>query len=216
MRFFVYLFIISFLAVSPSAKAEQLDPNFYIVNQGQSIQPWELSLSFGQVLPNDEGSAKTTKGSLVLRPSQKQTDGDAFKLTWKPKGVKNEWGTEDKNVLTATVINRMNHTDWSLFKDRAALLMDVKVNKAPKKLVELTMECNWNWKCRSTLPLKNALKSLPKGEWVNLPIPLSCFDNGSFDFSKVTTPFMLYTSGKMSLEIANMQLVISDQPIACS
>lgn len=192
----------------------QLNPTTDYFIAGKSNTPWLFSLQFGQVkLENQE--AKTAKGSLKAEPATHSSEGDAVRLTWKPKGVKNEWGTEDKNVMTANIINTQMHANLIPYQDKGVLLMDVKVNKAPNKNVEFTMECNWDWKCRSTFPLKNALKRMPKGEWSMLPIPLSCFKRDDFDFSKVTSPFMLYTGGKMELEIANVRVVQTANPIAC-
>lgn len=193
-----------FLSLNLFAQALNAKTDYFI--KGKSILPWELSLQFRQVkLENNTG--KTLRSSLVARPASKNGENDAIRLTWKPKGIKNEWGGEDKNILTATLTNFQKHTDLAEYKKDGVLLIDVKVLKAPRNLVELTMECAWNWKCRSTIPLKNILTKLPKKKWISLPIPLKCFDDGKFDFSKVTTSFMLYTGGKMDLEIGDVRVV---------
>jgi hypothetical protein len=204
---FLVLFSVKLLAVEHNAQTD------YFIN-GKSLSPWELSLAFGQdKLENNSG--KTLRGSLTAKPATKDNDNDAIRLTWKPKGIKNKWGTENKNVLTANVMNSINVTDLSSFVDNGVLLVDMKVVKPPKKTVELTMECNWNWKCRSSFPLKNGLKRLPKNEWVSVPIPLKCFAKNNFDFSKVTTPFMIYTGGKMTIEIANVRLATVEGSTQC-
>ncbi|WP_394174807.1 putative glycoside hydrolase [Thalassotalea litorea] len=181
---------------------------------GQSNTPWQFSLQFGQVALENQ-SGKTAKGSLKAQKATRNVEGDAVRLTWKPKGVKNEWGTEDKNVMTANIINTQRFANLLPYQDRGVLLIDIKVNNAPNKNVDFTMECNWDWQCRSSFPLKNALKRLPKGEWAMLPIPLSCFKRADFDLSKVTSPFMLYTGGKMDLEINNVRVVQTENPLSC-
>ncbi|WP_440875977.1 putative glycoside hydrolase [Thalassotalea sp. PLHSN55] len=181
---------------------------------GQSVGPWDFSLQFGKVkLENNKG--KTLRGSLTAKPTSKNADNDAIRLTWKPRGIKNEWGSEDKNILTASLLNTQHVVDLSQYIDNGVLLIDMKVVKAPKKLVELTMECNWDWRCRSTFPLKNGLKKLPKNEWVSVPVPIKCFAKDNFDLSKVTTPFMVYTGGKMTIEIANIRVVSSNDNLSC-
>lgn len=200
------LISVFFLLLPLKLFAIEVNPKTDFFIEGKGITPWELSLQFSNVkLENNTG--KTLRGSLAAKPTSKNVDDDAIRLTWKPKGIKNQWGTEDKNILTATLTNTAWHTDLSQFKENGVLLLDVKVIKAPKKLVELSMECGWNWKCRSSVPLKLVLRSLPKDEWVSLPIPLKCFDKGNFDLSKVTSSFMLYTGGKMTLEIGSIKVV---------
>lgn len=183
--------------------AETPDPNSYYLHQGNSVEPWELSLNFGKVVLDGEKSGKTVRGSLTASPG---TLNHTVNLKWSPKGVKNEWGSENQNVLTMNVINRLNLVDLTSVVDQAALVFDVRVIRAPTKNVELTMECNWDWKCRSSIPLKQPLRSLPKKEWVSFPVPLKCFDKDGFDFSKLSTSFMLYSAGKMEIELGDIRL----------
>ncbi|TLU65178.1 hypothetical protein FE810_09670 [Thalassotalea litorea] len=210
-----------FLLSTSVTKAQQQQQQPQNLNQttdyfiaGQSNTPWQFSLQFGQVILENQ-TGKTAKGSLKAQKATRNVEGDALRLTWKPKGVKNEWGTEDKNVMTANITNTQRFANLLPYQDKGVLLIDIKVNKAPNKNVEITMECNWDWQCRSTFPLKNALKRLPKGEWTMLPIPLSCFKRADFDFSKVTSPFMLYTGGKMDLEINNVRVVQTENSLSC-
>lgn len=201
------LFKISFVVILflSTPGIANTDPNIHYLIDGKNISPWEFSLQFGQV-KYDGKKAATIKGSLTATAAAKAVDGDAIRLKWKPKNVKNKWGTVDKNVLTMNLTNTMKHTDLTSVLDQAALTFDIKVNKPPKKNVVLMLECGWNWQCRTTLPLKNTLKRLPQKEWVNVPIPLKCLINEAFDFSKVTTIFSLETAGKMDIEISNVQL----------
>ncbi len=205
MRFFGIMILMSLFGMG-AAIAQTPDPNSYYVYQGEGVGPWEFALNFGQD-QFEAGAAETARGSLVATPAAQNAENDAVHLIWKPKGVKNEWDSENKNVLTATVINRMSPVDLSSVKDQAALAFDVRIIKAPRKPVELTMECNWDWQCRSTVALKHPFGRLPKGEWVTVPVPLRCFDQDGFDFTKVTTSFMLYTGGKMELELGDVRLV---------
>ncbi|AWB65012.1 hypothetical protein C2869_00505 [Saccharobesus litoralis] len=200
-----FLFVALSLFVSVFASAQNLDANANYYIRGNNVGPWQFALQFGQVELQDK-NAKTAKGSLIAKPAKKNSIGDALRLTWNPKGIKNEWGSENKNVLTATLTNSQWHTDLSSVVNGAALSFDIRVIKPPKKVVELTMESAWNWQQRSTIPLKNVLRRLPKKKWTTVPIPLKCFDNGKLDFSKITTSFMLYSQGKMDIEIGDIRL----------
>lgn len=190
---------------SSSVFANTLDSNINYYINGKSVAPWDMSLAYGKVILA-ESTGKTVMGSLMAKPASKKSENDALRLTWNPRGVKTEWGTVDKNVLTATLTNTQAQIDLSPVVQQAALAIDVKVIKRPKKLVDLTMECGWNWKCRSTIPLKEVLRKLPKKKWVTLPIPLRCFSNDNFDMSKVTSIMQLQTAGKMELELGDIRL----------
>ena len=182
------------------------DPVANYIVAGDAVSPWELSLNFGKtVLENNVG--ETVRGSLVAEPATRNAENDAIRFTWSPKGVKNEWGTDDTGVQTITLINRMAHVDISSVVDQAALTMDVRVIKAPSKLVTLTLEAEWDWKARAGVPLKSVLRKIPKKEWISVPIPLRCFlkDNEDFDFSKLTG-IQLQTGGKMQIEISDLRL----------
>ncbi|SET37776.1 putative glycoside hydrolase [Thalassotalea agarivorans] len=197
-----------------SLVAQQSNPttDYYLAGKPQGS--WEFGLQFNQV-KMDNNTAKTTKGSLKATPANRNSEGDAVRLVWKPRGVKDEWGGVNKNVLTANILNTYTVANLLPYKDKGVLLLEMKVNKAPRENVELSMESNWDWQTRSTFALKNALKRMPKGEWAMLPIPLSCFNKSDFDFAKVTSPFILYTSGKMDIEISSIRVVQTDNVLTC-
>ena len=182
------------------------DPVANYIVAGNVVVPWELSLNFGKtVLENKTG--ETTRGSLAAEPAKRNTDGDAIRFTWAPKGVKNEWGSDDKGVQTITLVNSLAQVDISSVVDQAALTMDIRIIRAPNKRVTLTLEGAWDWETRAGVPLKSALRSLPKNEWVSVPIPLRCFLKGNEDFDfRTLTGIQLQTGGKMQIEISDLRL----------
>lgn len=195
-------------SVLTSATAQTPDPNSYYLHQGQAVTPWELSLNFGDVVLNQDRAGKTLRNSLTASPGSMD---NSINLKWAPKGIKNEWGAADENILTMNIINRRELVDLTSVVDQAALVFDVKVLSAPNTQVDLTMECNWDWQCRSTIPIKQPLRKLPKKEWVSFPVPLQCFDKEGFDFSKISTSFMLSTTGKMEIELGEIRLAAFPQ-----
>ncbi|WP_370979073.1 putative glycoside hydrolase [Agaribacterium sp. ZY112] len=197
------LFLI--LCASQLVWGQNVDPTTNYFISGQGVAPWEFSLQFGQVkLENNSG--KTIKGALKASPAKRHAEGDSIRLKWTPKDVRTEWGSQNENIYYATLNNGAKHFDLSSVKDQAALVFDVRVIKAPKDHVNISMESGWDWKTRSSIPIKAPLKKLPKKKWVSFPVPLQCFDNGKLDFSKITTVFMLNTSDKMELEIGDIRL----------
>lgn len=190
-------------SIGSSAVAQTPDPNSYYLHQGTAVTPWELSLNFGDVVLGQDRTGETLRGSLTASPG---SNDNAINLKWSPKGVKNEWGAADENILTMNIINRQTLVDLTSVVDQAALVFDVRVITPPNKQVELTMECDWDWKCRSTIPIKQPLRKLPKMEWTSFPVPLQCLDKEGFDFSKVSTSFMLSTKGRMEIELGDIRL----------
>lgn len=201
----VVVIISTTILLIPNAITEELNPSINYLSSGKGVGPWEFSLQFGKHILQEE-PIKTLKSSLVATRSTRNVENDTINLKWSPKGIKNEWDGINTTILTANLTNKSNHIDMLPVKDQAALVFDVKIKKAPNKNVDLTMECDWDWKCRSTIPLKSALKKLPKNEWISFPVPLKCFETGNFDFSKVTTTFMMQTTGKMEIELGDVRL----------
>lgn len=206
MNTFTLSFVLLFLALGQLATAEQLDPSMHYYSGGKNIAPWELSLNFGKTKLVD-GAGETTRGSLTAKPTKnKNGETNALHLTWKPRGIKNKWGSEDRNVLTLNIQNTQKQFDLSSVKDVASLVFDVNVIKAPNKLVSLTIESNWNWKTRTSVLLNTQLKKLKGKGWISIPVPLKCFDDEKVDFTKITQIFMLHTQGKMTLELGDVRL----------
>ena len=199
------LIFLAFVLSSAVTQAQYLDPISNYLIQGRSVGPWELSLQFGQV-KLEGNSGETARGSLIIEPAKRNSDNDVVALTWKPKGIKTEWGSDDLNVMTMNIINTQGAINLSSVKMDAALAFDIKVIKGPKELVTLSIESNWDWKTRSEFALKQVLNRLPEGKWITVPIPLSCFDNGKLDYEKITTIFMLQTSGRMAIELGDVRL----------
>lgn len=206
---FNFLVVILFLCVL-NAHANPKDPNIFYISQGKAVNPWSASLAF-EKSPIKDGKASTIRKSLVF----KESDDGFFNLKWHPKKIKNQWGAIDTNILTFNLINKMMHANLKSVKQQAAIMLELRVNRPPKELVNFTLECDWNWECRDAYPLKQILRNAPSGEWVSIPIPLSCFSESKIDLSKLTG-MMISTIGKLNLDIRAVNLVsISDNVRGC-
>ena len=191
--------------LSTVCTAQELDQNTYYVHKTQGVGTWLPALQFGQV-KFENGKAETIKGALVAKPATKETENDVLHLKWTPKNVQNEWGSQNENIYWYTVSNSATSIDLSSIKDDAALVFDIRIIKPPKDLVQLAMESSWDYKSRSEIALKAPFKKLPKNKWISFPVPLKCFESDKFDFSKVTSVFMLHTADKMEIELGDIRL----------
>ena len=211
MKFTRANFLFVFLLLSAlNVSANPKDPNIFYVSQGKSVNPWKASLAFEKSSIKD-GKASTIRKSLVL----KESDEGFFNLKWHPKKIKNEWGGIDTNILTFNLINKLMHANVQSVKQQAAIMLELRINRPPKELVNFTLECDWNWECRDAYPLKQILRNAPTDEWVSIPIPLSCFNESKIDLSKLTG-MMISTIGKLDMDIRAINLVsISEQVQGC-
>ncbi|WP_341938307.1 putative glycoside hydrolase [Marinimicrobium sp. C2-29] len=198
---FLGLVLVSPLALSQ----ESLDHNILYIHQGEGVAPWELSLQFGQVLLEEKRGA-TVKNSLVAEPASRDTENDAIRLTWNKRKVLTEWAGQNEAVSTVTLTNKTGAIDLAGVKDQVALVLDIRIIDRPSDHVTLSLESNWDWETRASIPLKTVLRRLPKKEWFSLPLPLQCFKGGDLDFGKLTSMMQLHTDGNLELEISGAKL----------
>ena len=84
-----------------------------------------------------------------------------------------------------------------------ALVFDVRMGTPPSASVELRVDCIYP--CRGAIDLTPALTALPLDTWFEMAVPLQCFADQGTDFSLVNTPFLLYSSGLLSLSLGNVR-----------
>ncbi|MEI8649290.1 putative glycoside hydrolase [Paraglaciecola sp. Hal342] len=182
------------------------DPVSSYLTQGKAVGNWSASIGNGlnYYIPLEDQQAATVRGNLTVRPDKQNAKGDALHLKWKGRKVKNEWG--GNALYDSTFSLGRSNADISSVKELAALVLNIKVLRAPNALTKLTLQCQNSNKCKSEFPINTALGKLQKDQWLNVPIPLSCFDkSGQFDFSNLTG-ISIATQGKMEIVLANVGL----------
>lgn len=198
--FFIYSIILS-------KTLHAVEPEVKYLTDGKVAQYWTgaigNALEYG--IKIEDQKAKTKRSNLVVSPGKKEKKGDALKIKWKGKVIKNQWGSG--NVLHDSEFSIGGpKVDLSFYADTHAIVLDIKVNKPPKALTKFTVECNWSNHCRPSIPINAALKKLPQKEWVKFPIPLACFNQNNFDFSQLTSILKISTQGALNIELANVYL----------
>src|SRR6185437_15902046 len=102
-------------------------------------------------------------------------------------------------ISGATAIDLTRQTNGQL-----SLGFDYRVEGAPGAAVTLSMACGGS--CGGSVSITAALRAAPPGQWQHLDVPLACFASAGEDMRRVSTPFALQTSGKLTLGIANIRL----------
>lgn len=184
----------SLTALHTHAQEANLDPTFYYLVKGQLVQ---RSISLGDPtnwstgIPGREGHSAGDK--VIVAPTDFKASGDAIQITWAPRKK-----IQGNFALYGMPIN------LSKFKDTASLTIDMRVDVKPDKNVNVGLDCGYP--CRADLSINKMIKTIPKGEWFSLPLPLNCFKSDNFDLSKINGPFSLSTDGKFTVSITNIRL----------
>jgi hypothetical protein len=191
------LFLAYCLAAPISAVAQDnssLNPNYFYLVKGELIQRsialgdpsnWNINLS------GREG--KSASGKVEVSLTDFKAKGDAIQIKWSPS---------KKVVGNLSLFG--NSIDLSKFNDTASLTIDMRVDVKPDKDVKVGMSCGYP--CQAELSITKMIKSMPRGEWFSLPLPLNCFKSDNFDLSKIVGPFTMVTDGKFTVSITNIRL----------
>jgi hypothetical protein len=206
-RIFLYglLILVPHTAISQSAFGS--DPVSSYLVEGKLIQPWQASVGNGLnwSIPVENQKGQTARKNLQINPADKDGEDDALHLKWRGKIVKNQWGGNQLNDTSFTIKNHV--IDLSSVSSSAALVLEIRLLKAPNENVHFSMQCQYSNKCVGKYPMKAALKRLPKKKWMYLPIPLACFNlDGNFDFTQISSVLSIATQGKLEFEVANIGL----------
>ncbi len=180
--------------VSQAQNNAELNPNYFYLVKGELIQ---RSIALGDpsnwYTPLNGREGKSASGKIEVSPTDFKGKGDAIQITWSPR--KKDVG--NLSISGSTI-------DLSKFKDAVSLTIDMKVDVKPSKDVRVGMGCGYP--CQADISINGMIKSMPKGEWFSLPIPLNCFKSDNFDLSKIASPFSITTDGKFTVSITNIRL----------
>ena len=138
-----------------------------------------------------ENSDTSAQGRVSVTPSD-QYGGLA--LSWKGRG-------EGQFYLASSSPEDLTEH----LENGSAMAFLIKVTKPPKRQTVLRMGCGYP--CAGNADITKVLKALPKDEWLRLTVDLQCFASEGLDATRVDTPFLLLTEGKLALEIADIRLV---------
>ncbi|MEI6894270.1 MAG: exo 1,3/1,4-beta-D-glucan glucohydrolase [Colwellia sp.] len=87
-----------------------------------------------------------------------------------------------------------------------ALSFNVKVDESPLSAVELSMLCEsiGDQHCAGVIDVTDILSGLTVDTWQQLTIDLQCFKAAGADLAKITSPFRLSTTGKLTITLADI------------
>ena len=184
--------------VSGVSAAEANFANYLV--HGRAQPPWKLLLRHGgRTLSVAVG---TTAGEVDRVVSTRAVDGDGVQ----EGGRQFSWSGEaagEVAIAGPALDMRM------LSNGEASLLLDYRLDEKPSALTRLAIGCGPG--CGGAVDLTSTLNQATPGEWRSVKVKLSCFRDAGADVSKVTEPFVLKTSGRLSLSLTTVQL--SSDPV---
>ncbi|MCL1057919.1 glycoside hydrolase family 3 C-terminal domain-containing protein [Shewanella gelidimarina] len=108
-------------------------------------------------------------------------------------------------------INFSSHSAKDLsavVESNSVLSFALKVDSDISDEVYIAMSCDTD--CGKPLNVTDALMALPQNEWQSVSIDLKCFSDLGVDFSKVNSPFSLSTAGKLTVSLADIEMLPLD------
>ncbi len=190
------------------------DPTLLVKNDMLPIfmktvyEPWALYVgdedNWSVGVDGNRGATQNRQ-TLTVHATDNQTQEDARKLSWSTEKYGQFYFQYQQGVDISKLANK-----------NGALAFKVKVDTPPNNSVILRMDCHYP--CAGQLDVAEFLRGLPANQWQDVAIDLSCFAEQGAQFSHINTPFLIGTSGKMSIEISDIMIATetpADQSIRC-
>ena len=189
ITFFSTLFVSLFLSFGAIAQEDE------VIFSADGDSPWRLYLgSSNNWMVPVQGDVTTSYKSKVLTVSRIDnfSEKDAIQATWK-SGLGQMYWQEDKP------------RDYrALAEQGGALSIVIRVDKSPKKSVDIKMDCGYP--CAGSLDMTKLLKSVPEDQWFRISMNLSCFEDAGANLSNIIAPMVIATKGSFKLSVSEVRL----------
>jgi beta-glucosidase len=190
--------------VGESLQAKTADE---IIFNGSSGAPWRLYLgsSSNWMVPIN-GPVTTSYKSKVVTVSwiDNIAELDAIQAEWKGGLGQVYWQKESPQ----------DYRDLS--EQGGALSMVIRIDKKPRKSVDLKMDCGYP--CAGSLNMTQLFKSVPENQWFRISLKLSCFEKAGANLSNILAPLVVATSDDFRMSISDVRLTTNapaESMVAC-
>lgn len=192
---------VALLSEDPGAEISTANIENYI-NSGRAVPPWNLELT-------DKGGRKTVvslpDNSLASLLKLKTMDDGAQENILSIEQVEN--GTTEFRVAGDTVnMSRELNGD-----------MAINIRLRPEYLsknIQMKLSIGCATRCKQQFDLSSYLEERKLGEWIDIPMLLSCFGT-SEDLDQLNSPFILKSDGAYKLSVSDIKLVPNDGKAMC-
>jgi beta-glucosidase len=158
--------------------------------------PWQLYLgsSSNWMVPVHGPETTSHKSKVVtVRTIDNVATADAIQAEWKGGLGQVYWQQSDPQDYQ------------TLTEQGGALTMVIRIDKKPKKSVDLKMDCGYP--CAGSLNMTKLFKAVPKDTWFRISLKLSCFKEAGANMGNILAPLVVATSGSFKLSISEVRLL---------
>lgn len=185
----------------------QENPSGFVVFDGSNVAPWRLYLGSNNnwMVPVEGPETTAYKSNVItVRRADHIKRDDAVQVEW-------------KGGLGQVYFQEFKAWDLTgLAKQGAALSMVIRIDKAPKKSVDLKMDCGYP--CAGTLNMTKLFKAIPTDQWLRVSFKVSCFKEGGANLGNIMAPMVLATKGSFEISISDVRVLMDPPPeslVAC-
>ena len=171
-----------------------------VIFSADEVTPWHLFLgsSSNWSVPMQGLQTTTHKNEiLVVDWIDNLAKRDAIQATW--------------NGGLAQIYFQGDYTrDFSELAGKgAALSLVLRVDEAPRKTVDVKMDCGYP--CAGSLNLTKLFKSVPEDQWFRVSLALSCFEKAGANLNTIYAPLVVATKGSFKLSVSDVR-ILQDPP----
>lgn len=157
------------------------------LDAGRTVPPWLL--------------APVATSALRVAHADRAKQEDVLVASWNGRG-------RASLAVTGAPINLARQTNGDM-----ALVLEVKVDKAPGGPVNLSMGCGDQ--CRGSVDLTAALTAAAGSGWTSVAVRLSCLRTAGANMATISTPFELSTAGGFAVSLSSVKLAPGVGPPTC-
>ena len=185
----------------------QENPSGFVVFDGSNVAPWRMYLgsSNNWMVPVEGPETTAYKSNVItVRRADHVKRDDAVQIEW--KGGLGQFYFQEFKAWDLT----------GLAKQGAALSMVIRIDKTPKKSVDLKMDCGYP--CAGTLNMTKLFKAIPRDQWLRVSFKVSCFKEGGANLGNILAPMVLATKGSFEISISDVRVLMDPPPeslVAC-
>lgn len=179
-----------------SASNSEASLSEHVIFAGSTAEPWRLYLgSSNNWMVPVQGPETTSHKSKVItvRTIDNQATAGAIQAEWKGSLGQVYWQEDKPWDLSA------------LATEGGAISMVLRVDKSPKKGVDLKMDCGYP--CAGTLNMTHLFKAVPEGQWFRISLKLDCFKEAGANLKHIVSPLVVATTGDFILSFADVRLL---------
>lgn len=189
-------------AALAGADAETVTPeksaNAIALYTGTRSPSWNISFHNNEQNQLFSGAEATLPdGSVTLKTGAHEAAADALHISWK----------EARGA--GVVFDGKEPLDLRDYLAHGVVSLDINVIELAQGGVAFRLQCGAD--CEHKVPFTEPAFKMMGAGWQTIRVPLSCFAQDGDDYSAITLPFAVETSGSGELAMANIQLLKNAQ-----